>query len=479
MNKFFFQSLTHSLIGYLGFCLGTFAAIFIYPLNYKFYGTIRYLFSLSEIIYPFILIGIANANVKFYHELKFKKIRHQFVSFSIFFSFFLFIFLFLIHPIFQYYFSTLFIWKYKYFLFILILFLAVNQIINHYLINLQKIIVPGIIESILPKIASLLSFLYFLLYKDYNISLIIFTFFFIISFLFYCIYLKKIDKFIFSFNFIFLKKNKFYKSLFNFGFFNFLGTLGSILTLRIDSFMIVELIDEKFNGYYATYLSILSLLSIPTIGVYNIYTPIIRDYIFKKKFIELNELYKKSSFILFFFSSFLFCIIFTTCEPLFHVIKNGKELIPYLSIIFILGISILFDIATGFSSNILIMSNYYYYNVYFMLFLSILNIILNFFFIFNAKLGIIGISYASSISLIMYNIIKFIFNYQKFKLNPLTMKMFKILFLIMISIILNVFLSRFNNYYFFLFLNPLLILILFLIGNYFFKIISLNDFKNI
>ena len=60
------QSFKYTIIGYLGFLLGTFSAVFVFPLNLEFYGKLRFIMNSAEIITPFIILGISYANVKFF-----------------------------------------------------------------------------------------------------------------------------------------------------------------------------------------------------------------------------------------------------------------------------------------------------------------------------------------------------------------------------------------------------------------------------
>lgn len=61
------QSFKYSIVGYLGFLLGTLSAIFVFPLDMDYYGKLRYILSAAEIVLPFIVFGLSYANVKFFY----------------------------------------------------------------------------------------------------------------------------------------------------------------------------------------------------------------------------------------------------------------------------------------------------------------------------------------------------------------------------------------------------------------------------
>ncbi|MCB9202032.1 MAG: oligosaccharide flippase family protein [Flavobacteriales bacterium] len=488
MNAVSRQGIKYGIVGYFSFIVGTLSSIFIYPYDYEFYGTLRYILSVSELFFPFILIGISHSNVKFFSEMKEKNTTSHLLSFSFLFSFLICILWIIIVE-----FSSLFFdgiknlefWNYRFYIYALALILALNQIISKYTTNLKRIVIPGLLEKILPKLGMLSAFLLFVFFNvDYEFSIWIFILFFGICFLGLYYYLKKLDSFKFSTNFNFLKENNFYKPLFNFGFYSLLGALGSILALRIDGLMIVELIDKEANGIYSILLSLITLISIPAMGIYSISTPIIREYLLNNEVKKLDSLYKKTSFFLFLIGVFLFCLLISGMDSLFLLMKNGNELLPYLSVVYVLGFATLFDLATSFNSYVISMSSFYKYNVYFMLILSILNIYLNYIFVVTLNLGIFGIGLATALSLTLYNIIKIIFNWKKFSIQPFTRPFVSVILLGFSSLLILVFIPRFGNNYANLIIRPLLIILFFLAGNHVLKLIPLTylspkNWKNI
>ncbi len=46
------QGFKYSIIGYIGFLLGTVSAIFIFPNDFEFYGKLRYSMQTAEMLVP-------------------------------------------------------------------------------------------------------------------------------------------------------------------------------------------------------------------------------------------------------------------------------------------------------------------------------------------------------------------------------------------------------------------------------------------
>ena len=77
------QGVKYSIIGYLGFLLGTFSAIFIFPYDMEFYGKLRYILPTAEIIVPIIVFGLSFSNVKFFAKVNADGKHHNMLSLSL------------------------------------------------------------------------------------------------------------------------------------------------------------------------------------------------------------------------------------------------------------------------------------------------------------------------------------------------------------------------------------------------------------
>ena len=64
------QGFKYSIIGYLGFLLGTVSAIFIFPYDMEFYGKLRYIMPMAEILLPVVVFGLSYSNIKFFFSTK-------------------------------------------------------------------------------------------------------------------------------------------------------------------------------------------------------------------------------------------------------------------------------------------------------------------------------------------------------------------------------------------------------------------------
>ncbi len=476
------QSFKYSIIGYLGFLLGTVSAIFIFPFDMVFYGKLRFVLSATLMLVPFVVFGLSYSNVYFFGKAK-EEGKHQnlfslsLVGVGINFLIFLLGFF-----AFFYIFSSLQedseLWDMKRLILPMVLVMSLSAVFNRYISNFKRIVVPNIFENIFPKLANLGAFcLFFFLGTSEKISYGFFLGVFVLGLIGYVLYTNKLEKIAPDFSTDFVKKDKLWKEILNYSFYGFLGNLGSFLALNISNYMIGEKLSFEENGIYSTVFSVVQLISIPSMGLYNISAPIISKHFADDTIKELDVYYKKTSLSLFFLGLVLFSCIAVGYPYLTDFMpKSGKLLLEAQPLVWVIGFALLFELATGFNSHIISMSKYYRFNIYVMLFLAVLTTSLNFYFINKTSLGILGISISYAVSLTIFNLTKIAFNYYQFKVSPFTIEMLYSVILATLAISVAIVLPNFSNSFLNLVYKPALVLIIFFVGNHFMRIYPLDKF---
>ncbi|KFF12923.1 polysaccharide biosynthesis protein [Chryseobacterium soli] len=475
------QGFKYSIIGYIGFLLGTISAIFIFPNDFEFYGKLRYILPTAEMLVPFVVLGISYSNVKFFHTVEKDGKKQNMLSLSlltVLINFVIFTAVFFVLPYFYPKFRHSEAWKTKEMILPLILILSFCAIFNKYTSNYKRIVVSNIFDNLLPKIANLGAFcLFFYFALSQKIAFAFFFAIFSLMLLGYVYYTNKLEKIQLDFSTDYFKENNLWKEFFNYSFFGFLGTFGNYLA--INSFMIGEFMGMEEVGIYSVLYALISLISIPQLGLFNISAPIINKTLADGDMEELDRFHKKTSLSLYFLGAVLFSCIMVGFPFLTQFMpKNGTMLREYEPVVWIWGSAVLVDLATGFNGNIISLSKYYRFNILVMLLLAGLTIGLNYYFIKNTDLKLIGIALSTAISLTTYNVIKIIFNYIVFKVSPLTIEMIFVSIICTLAITVAIVLPTFNNNLINLIYKPSVVLILIYIGNYFTKIFPLEDYLN-
>lgn len=214
------------------------------------------------------------------------------------------------------------------------------------------------------------------------------------------------------------------KELRRYGIANFLTGLAGNLTGRIDALMIASLIGcaicssnkglEELAIYsWALYIAI--LIEIPSRALTSIGVPVISNAWQSNDLKTISSLYKSSSITQLVVGLFIFLGLWLNWDILMLVNNDYEE--GKLVFLF-LGISKLVHIGAGLNGSIINTSKYYYFSTIFMIFLAVFTFFTNLYFI--PLYGIVGAAIATTISIITYNILAFLFLLIKYKMQPFT-----------------------------------------------------------
>lgn len=235
-------------------------------------------------------------------------------------------------------------------------------------------------------------------------------------------YLVSISNFNYKELFVAVDRKKYYK----FCLFAFTGSLGSVFAFRIDSIMIPSFLSMVDNGTFSIGVTLASALAIPATAVFTLYAPIISKLIKEEKYKELDSKYKETASLLFFIGAVLFSCICIGLYDLFSLLPTATNLMASAPIILILGLNVLINMGTGFSSEIITYSHFYKFNLIAIIILITLNISLNIIFLHFMHLGLFSVAVASLISMVTFNLAKLIFIYKKFGLFPFDLNFLKL-----------------------------------------------------
>lgn len=415
------QVLLFSVINYIGTAIGILSVMFLYPKNFEFIGVIRYIDSISQTLYPIMVLGASHALIKFYPALD-DKHQKQLFNYSILsisgISTAVFGGIILVSLFSEYENAHL-----LYYAFPIAVALAFVELFKKQAQDLQRIAVPTLYERIIPKLVLPLAFLLLLnhVFGIYQ-SVVVYVAGYLLVFVLTAIYLFKRFRPGFNYRFKTLFGTISRKDYFRYSLYSFAGSFGSLLAFRIDGIIIPEYISLEANGIFGNGVTLASAIQIPAIGLFALYAPVISSYLQHGNMKELDMKYKEVARLLFFIGAVLYSCIFLGIEDLFALLPDAQKLQSSIPIIQILGFSVLVNMATGFNGEIITYSKYYRFNLIAVLVLIILNVGLNVYFLEFTDLGIVGVAYASFMSMTLFNISKLAFIYKKFGLVPFDVK---------------------------------------------------------
>jgi len=422
-----------SLINYFGIIIGVVSTLFVYPKNPDFLGIIRTIESYSQVIFPLILLGASQGLVHFYPTLSIQNKNNLFLYslYSVAVNFGVVVaIVWLISSIVDFEFIQQ-VWI----ALVLGVSIAFNEVFKRQSLNLQLIAYPSLFEKIIPK--TVLPFI-FILIGIHKIEEKQGSWFFVISYFLVLFltgfYTLKKYKPKWNFNFIDIFKFLPKKEYFKYSKYAFAGSLGSLLAFRIDTIMLGFFgYSMREIGIYNLGVSVASMLIIPATGVFAIHSPVISELVKSLKTKELHKKYKENAKLLFAIGAILYSCIFLGINDLFALLPAKENLLSSVPILSILGIGILINMGTGFNSEIISFSKYYRFNVIAILVMIFLTIGLNLFFLLVLNMKMIGVAYATLISISTFNLLKTYYIWKKFKILPFDKK-YLLLFLVITTI---------------------------------------------
>ena len=452
MGKILKQSFWSTVVIYFGVLLGFINSIILFPkfLSTEQIGLIRQIISASTLLIPITTFGVNSAYVKFYHFFKDSiSGKKEFFSFNFFIvllsyvitSFLIYIFFDEIKFIFNEK-SDLFI-DYFYIVYYILFILSISTLFESYLRARYETVMSNIVNGVSNRFFTAITIL--LLSQSIinfneliNIQIAIYSF----GLLILIYHSNKKDSI--SFTFKFPEIRPYFKKILNFSSYSFLGSFSNIIVLNVDVLMVTSLLGLSQTGIYTTAIYIGMVIEIPRRAISQISIPFISENIKNNNFNKIQKNYKEISLHQILIGTLFFILIVTNLNNIFNLIPNSEEFIKGKDVVYIIGLSKLIIMSFSYNSELISLSKYYRFTVITIIILAFISIMLNL--ILIPKYGMIGAAYASLISILLYNIIKFIFIKVKMKISPFSIDSFKIIIVgLIVFIIINYFIPSISN----------------------------------
>lgn len=207
-----------------------------------------------------------------------------------------------------------------------------------------------------------------------------------------------------------------YKDMIHFSWYHLL-TYSTLTVLNfIDTLMLAPLdtTGMSASAIYTVAAYAGSFMFMPYRAMANSTTPVLNQAYIDKDMNKVADLFKRAGINILIAGTGMFIIIGANLDNAVAILKDDYEPIKYLTLILMLGK--LADMATGVNNELLSITKYYKFNYRISALLLISVVVLNY--IFIPHYGIYGAAWVSAGTLIVFNIIKTVFLYQKFKLHP-------------------------------------------------------------
>jgi O-antigen/teichoic acid export membrane protein len=439
------QSLYNAVYTYIGIGLGFVTTIFLYPhiLDPDQYGLTRVLISASVIGAQFAHLGIRNIVIRFFPV--FEKSGKKQNSL---------LFLSLIVPLAGFLVFSLFFWLFRdllidfyvdrsplfvdFYIYILpvTFFILYFEVLNSYLRSLRDSITGSLVsEVVLRSVVILILAIYFFGLISFQNFILLFALAYGIQPLLLIITLIRVDEFRIAPQFTVLRKSL-ALGMASYGLYTLLGGLTTVIVWNVDILMLGSLSGLDQTAIYAIAFYIGTVITVPQRAIEKIATPLIADFIYQRNWREVEKIYRKTSLNQTIAGIFILLLVWVNTEQLLNLLPDVYADGRY--VVLFIGIGKLFDMATGINGSIIVTSKYYRFDLFTNLLLILFTVSSNL--ILIPEYGIQGAAVATMLSIFLYNLIKYIFVWIKFSMQPFSLSylwlfLFSAISLLLISLL--------------------------------------------
>ena len=413
------QSFKNVVATYLGFAIGALNTLFLftYFLSKAQYGLVSYVTSTATILSPLIAFGVNNTLVRYYTAYRDKKEQAQFNLMLCFLP------LLIIVPatfvgVIGY--EQIAQWlsakneellDYVFLIFINSVSMAYFEIDYAWTRVQLKTVFGNFLKEVFHRVGVMLLLL--------AIYLQLIDFYQLIWGVFWVYALRMLLMFVFAFyvrrpQFAWgLPKNK--KEVFLYSLFVILsGSVASVL-MDIDKFMLNQYLPIGEIAVYNVAIFTATVIAIPYRSMYQIVSPLTAQFMNQSKPKELSDLYKRST-VNTYFVSMVICVLIIVNAQQCYALLPDKDYSTGLTVLVIISVVKLSDALVGFNNAVLLNSPYYRTVLFLGVFLVIGTVLMNMWLI--PLYGINGAGLATLIAFSSYNLLKSVFVYRKYNLQP-------------------------------------------------------------
>lgn len=436
------QSVWNTITLFTGVFLGAINTMFLFPmiLEPEQYGLTRIIVTIGILASQFAMMGMPSILVKFLH--KFRKEEGRSYGLLPFVLYFCIIGV-LVVVVCMYFGKSIILMPYEgsaesigekfYLLFPLVFFITITGVLSNYLKAVFHSVFQLIVSEIIMRVSqTLLLIMYAFGWFDFDLFMLLFVLLYGIDAVLLLFYLVKIGEFDMALDkTVLTKENK--KSFFKYGVANFFSGIGFRLSNMIDVLMISAMVITvgvdsdmglKAVAIYSLAAYISSVIEMPARAIGNIAFSIIGKAWADDNLKEIISLYKKSAINQLVVGGLVFVGVWVNIDNIILLLNEiSKDSYDYSQIkyvVFFLGLAKLFHVSSGINGAIIMTSKYYLFGTYVTVALIFITFFTNW--IFIPPYGIVGAAVATTISILLFNIISFLFLWMKFKFQPFTIK---------------------------------------------------------
>ena len=301
--------------------------------------------------------------------------------------------------------------------------LMIYTILEAYAWQLHKSVLTNFLKEVLWRLFTTVIIVLFIsgIINNYDLFIKLFAFsypFIALTLLCYLVFTKKIH---FTFK---LSKvtRRFSKSILKLCSFVYAGLLIFTISQVFDSLVIGSVLDDALTklAVYSLAQSIAAVIQVPQRGIVAASIAHLSKAWKDKNMQLIQRIYHRSSINQLIFSCCLFSLIILNFTDAVYTFQLKGTYLDAYYVLILLGLTKIVDMGTGVNAQIIVTSTYWRFEMISGVILLLLMLPLSY--ILTKRFDIVGTGTANLISISIYNIIRIIFLWKKFKLFPFTIQ---------------------------------------------------------
>ena len=431
MGKIASQSIQTAVFSYIGVVLGYINVLWLYPysLDATQLGTFRTIQDLGLLFVPFAQLGVGHGITRFFPQLQNR--QSAFLSFSLLISLLGFLGVSILFFGFREQLVGLFaanspeVIDFLGVVLLITLFSLLSSVLDSYARSFLKVAVPTFFREVFLRfLTSILVGIYLLQWINFDQVMMGLVTVYGIALAGVSVYLVWLGVLKFDFSWGNFPEG-FRSSFLRFSLITFLATAASTLIMKIDSIMVSSMVSLEANAVYSIAFYMALVVELPRRAISQVSMPLIADHFAKNQLESINLLYRQISNRQLYICILLFALIWSSIDQIYHFVPNREIYQAGKWVVFYIGLGKIFDVAFSVNSEILVFSKYYRFNLLLTIAMSLLIIAVNYWLI--PIYGIEGAAIGSSLVMLTFNGVKYLYLKVRLKLDPFSWETLKIL----------------------------------------------------
>lgn len=214
---------------------------------------------------------------------------------------------------------------------------------------------------------------------------------------------------------------KFYRKIRAMALLSYLSSIVYMVANFIDMLIIMSLLGTTEAGIYSLGLVIGSLVQAPQRGAVAAAIPVVSQAWKDKEYEKIQRIYHRSGLNLLIGGLAIFFLVWMSYTDIVNTFHLQPAYLSSLWVFFFIGLARVVDMGTGINSQIISTSAHWRFEV--VAGIIVLLIIIPVDYMLIKRVGIVGAGIATLFSALLFNLLRIIFLYRKFRMYPFSWKM--------------------------------------------------------